>query len=395
MNREEGSRGLAYFEVSNLKIMGEIRKSYDLKQACELQDVISELKTSLSTIIKFVMPSLYKDWSQYLQKFTKHGGIIQATPIEDKAYITFPSVSFMIEPDGQVNYITSSDSLHSCNYLNAAGFFPQLSLSQEDVINILKTLSKSLYSKKLYGHFTVQFAAFADRYKESLKPIPWAVDLSFGMNRMVPVYYYFHFLMGGTLDITTGKYFAQNTEEEIENEDNNKLGDGNIYHLKNSPRKHMTNELYAKLPNKYEGDCPIFKDFNLYDTREFIFSWEMWHPSLAALDLKTFFHMCRYEGISYDLEQGQGTVFIIYDLLKYGYIGCMCISSKREFLLKSINHVFTFLLQHTGPPPQVVDDYNGKEYRPFSELIAKIRLVEKRSKKTKSKKRIIDQILQD
>ena len=394
-NREEGSRGIAYFETQSLKIVADIRKSYDLKQACELQDLISEIKTCMGSMIKFVMPTLYRDWSHYLQRFLKHGGIIQAAPVTNKAYMTHPSITFVIQPDGQTDYITSVDNLHSYEFLNAAAFSPQLSLPQEDIINILNALSKTLFNKKLFGYFTLQLVAFIDPYSESIKPMFWAVDLNFGMNRMVSSYLYFHFLMGGALDITTGKYFMQCIEDDLdESEEAGKLGDGNIFHLKNSPRKLTENELFVKLPLAYNGENPVFHDFNLYDTREYLVCWEIWHPDLIGLDLKTFFHMCRYEGISYDLEHGKGITFMIYDLLRYGYIGCMCISSKREILLTLANQVFSFLLQHAGPAPQLQLEYTGKEFRPFSELIAKIRFIEKKQKKEGTRRRV-DQAIKD
>lgn len=397
MNKEEGSRGLAFFETGNLRMIAEIRKNYDLRQACELQDLISELKANLGSVIKYAMPTLYKNWSHYLSKFTKWSGIIQSAPLTNKAYITYPAVAFMIEPDGQVNYVASCDYLHSTDYLNAACFFPQTSLSQDDVITMVNSLTKVLYSKKLYGHFTLQLVAFVDPYSDSMKPVPWAVDLGFGMSKLTANYLYFHFLISGSMDVTTGKYFMHCIEEEEleENEENTKLGDANIYRLKNSPRKSEDTELFVKVPPRYNGENPLFHDFNLYDTREFLLCWEMYHPDISKLDLKTFFHMCRYEGISYELEHGRGVTFIIYDLLKYGYVACMCISSKRDTLLKLQNDVFTFLLNQAGPAPQPSNEFMGKESHALSELISKVRFMEKKSQKTKTKRRTIEDILKD
>jgi hypothetical protein len=105
--------------------------------------------------------------------------------------------------------------------------------------------------------------------------------------------------------------------------------------------------------------------------------------------------MCRYEGISYELEHGRGVTFIIYDLLKYGYVACMCISSKRDTLLKLQNDVFTFLLNQAGPAPQPSNEYTGKESHALSELISKVRFMEKKSQKTKTKRRTIEDILKD
>ena len=394
-NREEGSRGIAYFETSSLKIISELRKSYDLRQACEMQDLINELKCSLCSVTKYVIPTLHKDWAHYMSRFTKYGGVIQAAPVTNKAYITFPAISFLIEPDGQNYYVNSGDCLHSFDYMNAAALSPQLSLSQEDIIGILNTLAKALYSKKIYGHMTLQLVAFVDPYSESMKPVPWAVDLSLGMTRLASSYIYFHFLMGGNMDPTTGKYFMKCVEEEEEERQETKQGEGNIYHMKDQFRILLKEtELFSKLPATYTGENLIFHDFNLYDVREYLLCWEMWHPDLVILDLKTFFHLCRYEGISYDLEHGKGITFLIYDLLRYGYLGSMCISSTRDDLLKMTSQMFSFLVQHAGPAPPVELEYTGKEYRPLSELIIKIRIIEKKNFKAKNRRRV-DEALRD
>lgn len=388
-NLEESSRGLAYFEVSNLKIILEIRKRHDLRQVYEVEELIQELKSVLPLSVKFVMPTLHKNWNYFLSKFTRYGGVIQATPMANKAYITFPVVSFMIDPVGEKFYINSGDCLHSYQYMNAAMFTPQLSLSQEDVIKMLNGLCKVLFSKKLYGYFTLQLVAFIDPYSDSMKPVPWAVDLSFGMNRTVSSYLYFHFLMGGTMDPTSGKYFMQ-CIDELEEFEEAKHGEANIYHIKDSPRKSPDSDLYSLLPSVYNGENPVFQDFNLYDIREYLFCWEMWHPDLVVLDLKTLFHLCRYEGISYDLEHGRGITFVIYDLLRFGYLGCMCISSKRDTLMSMISRVFSFLAQHAGPAPPNEEKFSGKEFRPLSELILKIRIVENKQGKGRQRKRALN-----
>jgi hypothetical protein len=39
------------------------------------------------------------------------------------------------------------------------------------------------------------------------------------------------------------------------------------------------------------------------------------HPGLAAIQYKTFFHMCRLESISFDMEKRAGSTFVLSDCL--------------------------------------------------------------------------------
>ena len=381
MNREQSSRGIAFIDVSKLRSVTEVRKKSNLKQTCEIHDLLEELKSSWNLMIKYSVPSLYPNWRSYIEKFVKYGGIIQATPAVNKANITYPCVSFVVEPDGQFSFIGTGDYLHSVEYLNAGAFFPQLSIAHEDLIEITNKVAKALNSLHIFGYFCLQLVAYASN--SSFKPICLAVDLSFGICRLTCSYFYFHFLVGGLFDATTGKYFMNCLDDDEEEEKQLKLGEANIYLSHQSTHKSESPEIWVKVPEKYLGDDQKFHDFNVYDTREYLVCWELFNPSFVTLDLKNFFHMCRYEGVSYDLEHGGGTTFIIYDLLKFGYMGCMCISSKRETLMKLISQVFDFLIEHVGPPPVFSQEFEKKEYKPISDLVAKIKLIEKKMKPIK------------
>lgn len=385
MNKESSSRGLGYIDASKLRTVSELRKKSNLKQTCELHDILEDLKSAWNTLIRYSVPSLYPTWRSYIEKFTSQGGIIQSTPVVNKADITFPCISFTIEPDGQLNFVATADYLHSVDYINAGAFFPQTSIAHEDIISLTNKLGKSLFNKGLLGYFTLQMVAFVSNH--SLKPVCWAVDLSIGLCHLASNYFYYHFLIGGLYDGSTGKYFMNcQDDDEEEEEKSMKLGEANIYHSNHSTRKAENSSVLVPVPSLYEGDDQKFTDFNIYDTREFLVCWDLFHPSLVTLDLKNFFHMCRYEGVSYDLEHGRGIIFIIYDLLKYGYLACMCISSKRETMMKLISQVINFLIEHVGPPPVFLEEFSKKDYKPISDLIAKVKLIEKKIKPNKNKR---------
>lgn len=72
------------------------------------------------------------------------------------------------------------------------------------------------------------------------------------------------------------------------------------------------------------------------------------HPGLATIQYKTFFHMCRLESISFDLERRQGTTFMLQDCLQSGVIAMMSIGEDRKETLQMMVDAFKFLESQAG-----------------------------------------------
>ena len=53
------------------------------------------------------------------------------------------------------------------------------------------------------------------------------------------------------------------------------------------------------------------------------------HSGLSSIQYKTFFHMCRLESISFDMESRSGSTFCLYDCLATGVIGMLTIGVRR------------------------------------------------------------------
>lgn len=54
---------------------------------------------------------------------------------------------------------------------------------------------------------------------------------------------------------------------------------------------------------------------NFFEQRNFMYCRFLHHPGLAAIQYKTFFHMCRLESISFDMEKRSGSTFVLSDCL--------------------------------------------------------------------------------
>ena len=108
------------------------------------------------------MPSLFKDWHAYFERYCKVGGVIEAVPMCPPGHIGKPSVSFFIEPHGNIEFKGSYDKFEATKYVNAGMFYPQTNIAPEKVFDTAMRVGKLLYSKGVMGHVTIDFVSFVD-----------------------------------------------------------------------------------------------------------------------------------------------------------------------------------------------------------------------------------------
>ena len=80
-----------------------------------------------------------------------------------------------------------------------------------------------------------------------------------------------------------------------------------------------------------------------YEPRGFMFANFLNHPGLASIQYKTFFHMCRLESISFDMESRSGSTFCLYDCLASGVIGMLTIGVHRRATVKFMMDALNFI----------------------------------------------------
>ena len=55
------------------------------------------------------MPALFRDWNEYITHFCAIGGVIEASPTCNSQNIGSIGISFLIEPDGIIELVSSYD----------------------------------------------------------------------------------------------------------------------------------------------------------------------------------------------------------------------------------------------------------------------------------------------
>lgn len=67
------------------------------------------------------------------------------------------------------------------------------------------------------------------------------------------------------------------------------------------------------------------------------------HPGISKIQYKTFFHMCRLQSISFDLESRKGTAFMLADCLQSGVLSLMTIGEDKKECLHSMVEAIKFV----------------------------------------------------
>ena len=76
------------------------------------------------------------------------------------------------------------------------------------------------------------------------------------------------------------------------------------------------------------------------------------HSGLSSIQYKTFFHMCRLESISFDMESRSGSTFCLYDCLATGVIGMLTIGVRRGPTVKFMMDALNFIQNQAGTLPK-------------------------------------------
>ena len=121
---EYGGRGHAYLDVTSIKSVMELRKLQIALTAAIQAKLKAVLKKTVPKKAQIAMKSLYRSWNMYIERYCHVGGVIEAAPICPLAEVSSPSISFFIEPDGEIELVGTFDRIQAIPFVNAGCFFP-------------------------------------------------------------------------------------------------------------------------------------------------------------------------------------------------------------------------------------------------------------------------------
>ena len=82
-----------------------------------------------------------------------------------------PSISFIVEPDGEVQLIGSVDRFAAKEYINSGCFYPQQPLPNMNMQTVYNSINKVLYDKGVIRHITLDLVSFPDSSSPNSHPL--------------------------------------------------------------------------------------------------------------------------------------------------------------------------------------------------------------------------------
>lgn len=162
------------------------------------------------------------------------------------------------------------------------------------------------------GHVTIDLISFPNHEEDNAHPFFQAIDISCELTNNAAITYFFDILMEGQLDQQTGEYSITWTKEEEYAEDEVPPNAT----PKNAISQNPTDNSALKSANGGPGGENTLKKIGVMrEPRVFMYTHFLHHPGLVSIQYKTFFHMCRLEGISFDMESRSGSTFCLLDCL--------------------------------------------------------------------------------
>jgi IQ domain-containing protein H len=348
IDNEFGGRGHASIDLSSSKIVKSFRKTGEKLSEETQEELYNYLLNTLPKKVKIAMPSIYPSWKEYLKEFTRVGGVIEASPLCASNKIQSAKVTFCIYPDGNIALIGAYDKLEPRKYISGGYFFPQTSLPNMNLQMLAVSIGNVLYEKDVIGYVNVDLVSFPDDSEKSGHPLFWAVDLDCSASDSGAVMHFFDFLMEGILDPVTGFYNLNTpTEDKIQS------------------------------------------------SRFFLYIPYLHHPGLGKVLYKTFFYMCRVQGISFDLEDRKGTAFLLPDSLQSCVLGIMSMGNTQLQVLKMMGETLDFVgsqggigISKTGFREESRDDNIS-----FSEIMSMVKIQQKKLKPKPKRKENDDRLI--
>jgi len=289
-------------------------------------------------------------------KFVQKGGVIEAAPSCLPSQVSSSSVGFVVDPVGEVEVLGSYDKFFANEYVACGYFFPQKSIPNLNLQALCETVGKAMFAQGVFGYATLDIISFPDpamakqaKNEKNINRIFWAVDLNCYMTTNIASTLFFDFLMRGNMDKVSGIYTIpkpildeSETAIVLKKNKNNEAGD-----------------------DEQEKRCFMYCPF-------------VYHSGLASIQYKTFFHLCRMKGISYDLESKTGTTFILLDSLQTGIMGLITTGRYRRTVVKYMSDALNFIMSQAGSVEYKAPNASG-DIRPdtmyLSDVASRVRLI--------------------
>ncbi|XP_038002547.1 IQ domain-containing protein H isoform X2 [Motacilla alba alba] len=322
---EHGGDGTAFCDVtSHLECYPWIQREWQghgpevwsESQARELAlvKISQELPGLLAQHVQPVNEKRFPTWEKFLQTFLTQGGVIEAFP--SSGSVTNLTVDLLIEPTGEVTLLSSGDQLHAEGPLRSSGTtIPQRSVDPEVLKALCLKIGEACKSKGVLGYFSVDFVAFT--HPQTGEQQVWATDLDLCYSDQLALSQLLVYLTDGNLDCGSSILQAP-------------LG------AKESKGQRLQHE-GTKPPAPSSPWCAVASS-------------QLRHSSLSGISYNLLLHICKAHGIGFDLQEKQGTVFVLYEDQKRHSLGMITIGEDLQGVLLTFARNLFIIHQEISAP---------------------------------------------
>ncbi|XP_054372226.1 IQ domain-containing protein H isoform X2 [Molothrus ater] len=279
-----------------------------------LVKISQELPGLLAQHVQPVNEKRFPTWEKFLQTFLTQGGVIEAFP--SSGSVTNLTVDLLIEPTGELTLLASGEQLHAEGPLRSSGStIPQRSVDPELLQALCLQIGEACKSKGVLGYFSVDFVAFT--HPQTGEQQVWATDLDLCYSDQLALSRLLVYLTDGNVDCGSSILQAP-------------LG------AKESQSQRVQHE-GTKPPAPSSPWCAVASS-------------QLRHSSLSGISYGLLFHVCKAHGIGFDLQEKQGTVFVLYEDQKRHSLGMITIGEDLQGVLLTFARNLFIIHQEISAP---------------------------------------------